>query len=155
QVTASVVGAIAPKVEQAEIERAIHKPTDSLDAYDYFLRGKAAFHLYTREGNRDALSLLYKAMELDPNFTTACGAAARCYAQRKSSGWVEDRQYEIAETARLARRVAKWGSDDAVALFGAGIALALVVGEVEDGDAMVDRALMLNPNLAIAWFVGG
>ena len=44
QVTASVVGAIAPKLEEAEIERAKRKPTESLDAYDYFLRGMAAFH---------------------------------------------------------------------------------------------------------------
>ena len=35
QVTASVVGAIAPKLERAEIERAKRKPTESLDAYDY------------------------------------------------------------------------------------------------------------------------
>ena len=35
QVTASVVGAIAPKLEQAEIERTRHKPTENLDAYDY------------------------------------------------------------------------------------------------------------------------
>ncbi len=41
RVTASVVGAIAPKLEQAEIERAKRKPTASLDAYDYFLRGMA------------------------------------------------------------------------------------------------------------------
>jgi TolB-like protein len=33
QVTESVVGAIAPAVEKAEIERAKRKPTDSLDAY--------------------------------------------------------------------------------------------------------------------------
>ena len=49
QVTASVVGAIAPKLEQAEIERAKRKPTESLDAYDYFLRGMAAVHRWTRE----------------------------------------------------------------------------------------------------------
>jgi hypothetical protein len=39
QVTASVVGAMAPKVEQAEIHRAKQKPTDSLDVYDNYLRG--------------------------------------------------------------------------------------------------------------------
>ena len=39
QVTASVVGAIAPKLEQAEIERTKRKPTENLDAYDYYLRG--------------------------------------------------------------------------------------------------------------------
>jgi hypothetical protein len=46
RVTASVVGAIAPKLEQAEIERARRKPTDNLDAYDYFLRGLASTRHY-------------------------------------------------------------------------------------------------------------
>src|SRR5262245_19569315 len=35
QVTARVVGVIAPRLEQAEIERARRKPTESLDAYDF------------------------------------------------------------------------------------------------------------------------
>jgi TolB-like protein len=52
QVTASVVGAIAPKLEQAEIERAKRKPTESLDAYDYFLRGMACTHQMTREATK-------------------------------------------------------------------------------------------------------
>jgi TolB-like protein len=38
QVTSSVVGAIAPRLEQAEIDRAKRKPTESLGAYDYYLR---------------------------------------------------------------------------------------------------------------------
>jgi adenylate cyclase len=42
QMTASVVAAIAPRLEQAEIERAKRKPTESLDAYDYYLRGMAS-----------------------------------------------------------------------------------------------------------------
>jgi TolB-like protein len=43
-ITASVVSAIAPKLEQAEIERAKRKPTESLDSYDYFLRGMASVY---------------------------------------------------------------------------------------------------------------
>ena len=68
QVTASVVGAIAPQLERAEIERAKRKPTESLDAYDYYLRGMAHFHQGTREGMGEALPLFYKAIELDPGF---------------------------------------------------------------------------------------
>jgi TolB-like protein len=37
----SVVGAIAPQLERVEIERAKRKPTESLDAYDYYLRAMA------------------------------------------------------------------------------------------------------------------
>jgi TolB-like protein/Tfp pilus assembly protein PilF len=151
RVTASVVGAIAPKLEQAEIERAKRKPTESLDAYDYFLRGLAALHLWTRESNDEALRLFYKAIERDPDFAAAYGLAARCYVRRKTNGWVRDRAQEIAETTRLARRAADLGRDDAVALCSAGIALALVPGDLNDGDALIDRALVLNPNFALAW----
>ena len=48
QLTATIVGAIAPRVEQAEIERTKRKPTDRLDAYDYYLRGVAGLSLRGR-----------------------------------------------------------------------------------------------------------
>src|SRR5207247_1778623 len=83
QVTLSVVGAIAPKLEQAEIERAKRKPTESLDAYDYYLRGMAGVHRWAREANDDALRMFYRAIELDPDFASAYGMAARCYVARK------------------------------------------------------------------------
>jgi TolB-like protein len=47
QVTASVVGTIGPKLEHAEIERAKRKPTESLDAYDYYLRGMGSVYQWT------------------------------------------------------------------------------------------------------------
>jgi tetratricopeptide (TPR) repeat protein len=153
QVTASVVGAISPKLEQAEIERAKRKPTDSLDAYDYFLRGMAAFYQLTKAGNQDALALFSRAIELDPHFASAYGMAARCYLQRKGFGWVADREREMAETERLARRAADLGRDDAAALANAGMALVVVVGELDDGAALIDKSLALNPNLAWAWHV--
>jgi TolB-like protein len=155
QVTASVVGAIAPKLEQAEIERAKQKPTASLDAYDYYLRGMAAFHLWTREGNEEALAHFQRAIELDPGFASAYGMAARCYSQRKTAGWVVDRARNIAEAERMARRAVELGKEDALALATAGIALAYVVGDLDDGAAFIDQALALNPNLAWAWLFSG
>ena len=151
QITASVVGAIQPKLEQAEIERAKRKPTDSLDAYDYYLRGVAALHLWSREGVDEALAHFLRAIELDPNFASAYGQATRCYSMRKSNGWVVDHERETAETARLAARAASLGGHDAVALCTTGFSLGHVVGDVEGGDAMIERALALNPNLGLAW----
>jgi hypothetical protein len=43
EVASNVVGAIEPKLRQSEIERAIRKPTESLDADDFYLRGLAEF----------------------------------------------------------------------------------------------------------------
>ena len=155
QVTVSVVGAIAPKLEQAEIERSKRKPTDSLDAYDYYLRGIACVHRWSREGSTEALRLFNKAIELDSDFAAAYGMAARCYSQRKVSGWMTDRQNEAAEAERLARQAAELGRDDPIALCAAGMALAYVVGDLDEGAALIDRALSLNPNLAWAWLFSG
>jgi TolB-like protein len=155
QMTQSVVGAIAPKLEQAEIERAKRKPTESLDAYDYYLRGMAGVHRWTREANDEALRMFYRAIELDPDFASAHGMAARCHCMRKAGGWVSDRARDTAEAERLARRAVELGKDDAVALCTAGFALADVVGDLGDGDALIDRALALNPNLAWAWLFSG
>ena len=155
QVTASVVGAIAPKLEQAEIDRAKRKSTDSLDAYDYYLRGMACVYQGKKEAFDEALRLFRKAAEIDPNFAAAYGMAAYCYVWRKANGWAGDRAREIAEAELLARKAADLGGDDAIALCEAGFALAFVVGELDHGTALIDRAIALNPNLATAWRFSG
>ena len=155
RVTESVVGAITRQLEQAEIERAKRKPTNRLDAYDYFLRGMASAHRITQDGTSDALELFAKAIELDNDFAAPYGAAAFCYAVRKICGWTANRAQEMAETTRLARLAAQLGKDDAVALAFGGLALGYVAGDLEGALALVERALSLNPNLATAWYASG
>jgi len=156
QVTESVVGAIAPAVEKAEIERAKRKPTESLDAYALYLRGLAKFYqLASRQANGEALRLFNSAIELDPDFAAAYGRAAFCYAQAKVNSWFSDTPNEIAEATRLAQRAVELGKDDAIALAASAWALAFVVRDLEGGAALIDRALGLNSNLAEAWSYGG
>ena len=155
KVTASVMAAISPQLEKAEIARAKRKPTESLDAYDTYLRGMAAFHLWTREGTEEALRYFYRAIELGPDLAAAYAMAATAYARRKGSGWVEDRDQEIAEIKRLARQAASLGQDDAVALSFSGFSLAQTAGELDDAAGLVERALQLNPNLAPALVCSG
>jgi tetratricopeptide (TPR) repeat protein len=147
-VTTRVVGAIAPKLEQVEIERVKHKPTESLDAYDYYLRGMASLHQWTKESSDEALRLFYKAIELDPSFAAAYGMAAWSFVPRKGNWWLVNRADEIAEAARLARRAVDLGADDATALAGGGYALVFVAHDLDRGAAILDRAVALNPNLA-------
>jgi len=151
QMAHSVVGAIVPRLEQAEIERAKRKPTESLSAYDCFLRGMASWHDWTRTGHDAALKQFHRAIELDPTFARPHALAAGCYLMRKSNGWVVDRATETAETERLARLGADLGRADAVALAWSAHALAHVVGDIKAGIALIDHALRLNPNLAVAW----
>ena len=156
QVTESVVGAIAPAVEKAEIERAKRKPTERLDAYALYLRGLARFYQFgSRQVNDEALRLFNSAIEIDPDFASAYARAAACYAYAKGNGWISDTANEIAEATRLAQRAVELGKDDAMALAASGWALAFVVRDLEAGAGLIDRALVLNSNLAEAWFYGG
>jgi len=154
RVTASVVGAISPKLVQAEIERIKHKSTASLDAYDYFLRGLECAHRITRDGTTGALRLFAKASDLDADFATPLGAAAFCYVVRKINGWLNLPQ-DISDAASLASRAAELGKNDAAALAFGGLALGYVVGDLEGAVALIDRALACNPNLASAWYASG
>lgn len=155
QIAGSVVGAIAPELERAEIERTRHKPTASLNAYDYYLRGMAALHHGTRASADDALAMFHKAIAFDPAFASAHAMAAWCFCWRKANGWMDDRAAESAEGLRLARRAMELDKGDAVALTRSGHALGYLADDLQGGSALLDRALVLNPNLAAAWFLGG
>ena len=106
---ASVVSAISPTLEKAEIERAKRKPTESLTAYDCFMRAKACMYRWTREGSDEALCLFKRARKIDPAFACAYSLAAGCYWLRIASGWISDLEREKAEAAELARRGVRLG----------------------------------------------
>jgi TolB-like protein len=155
QIASSVVGAIRPQLETAEIERAKLTPTTNLSAYDCYLRGMAKFKEGSKGTTDEALTQFRKAIELDPDFASAYGMAAWCFFWRKVNGWMTDRSKEIPEGIRLARLAVELGQNDAVALTRGGHALAHLAGDVDGGIALLDRALVLDPNLAAAWFLSG
>jgi TolB-like protein/tetratricopeptide (TPR) repeat protein len=155
QVATSVAGAIAPQLERAEIERAKRKPTESLDAYDYYLRGMANMHRGARDDIDRALLRFGEATRLDPEFASAYAMAAWCRFWRLVNRWTLDRPEEASEGARLARLAIELGRNDAVALTRGGHALAHLTRDIDFGIALLDRALVLNPNLAAAWFLSG
>src|SRR5262249_18665229 len=151
----SIVGATAPKLEQAEIERAMRKPTENLDAYDCFLRAKAHYYVFSKEGLLEARRLFRHATDLDPTYAAAYGLGASCIVLCQSNGWLADPARDISEGVALARRAVAVGMDDPDALIFSAAGLAYLAGDVESGIALADRAILLNPNFAVAWRSSG
>ena len=121
QVTESVVGAIAPAVEKAEIERAKRKPTESLDAYALYLRGLARFYQFVtgkRTKRHCACSTARSSSTRILRPPTVVPPFATPYA--KVNGWISVTPNEIAEVTRLAQRAVELGKDDAIALAASG-----------------------------------
>jgi TolB-like protein/class 3 adenylate cyclase len=150
RVTSSVIGAILPHLERAEIERAQRKPTESLQAYDYYLRALAASYRFSREANLEIIELTRAASAIDPQFALPHALAVFSFTQRKAFGWITNIADEISETRRLAARAIELDRDDARVLAMAGFGLAYVVGDVEEGAVLLARAIQLDPNLVLA-----
>jgi TolB-like protein len=149
QLVTRVVGAIAPQLEKAEIERAKRELTSNPAAYDFYLRGLASWNRWSRIDNAEALKLFYSAIDKDPEFATPYGLAASCYQFAKANGWQSE--FDEAEIARLTERAVEVGNDDAVALCWAGHVRAFFFKEVDRALLLINRALELDVNLAVAW----
>jgi TolB-like protein/class 3 adenylate cyclase len=149
RVATSVVGALVPELWQAEIARARARPTESLDAHLTNMRGLASFQKWGRAATDEALQLAYRAIELDANYAAPYGLALSCYVVRKTNGWATDTAQDISETARLAAKAAEVGRDEPFALASAGFALANILGDLDAGASLIERALDLNPNGAL------
>jgi TolB-like protein len=149
QLVTSVVGAIAPQLERAEIDRAKLDMTGDLAAYDFYLRGLASWNRWTADENAKALQLFNAAIAKDRDFSTPYGLAASCYHFAKANGWAL--RFDEDEIARLVERAADIGTDDAVALCWAGHVHAYFFRDLDRALLLIDRALDLDVNLAVAW----
>lgn len=150
EMTASVVGALVPSLQRAEIERARNKPTESLDAYDLYLRGLAAFSTWTREGNDLALRLLERALELDPNFVPAIIIAENCWGLRFTHGWSALQEAQ-AQSERYARLAVELDPENAEALAVLARRTPFISHDYEKAMALAEQAVSVNPNSAFAW----
>jgi TolB-like protein len=147
EVTEKVVVAIAPRVERAEISRALRRSSDNTDAYDCYLKGLSCV---AHDTNR-ALDLFTRANALDPDFASAYGMAMFCHANRVGFGLTKDIAHEREEVSRLWQIVARIGNDDGVAMAQAGWAVAYILRDLPSAKKLIDRAVELNPNIASAW----
>jgi TolB-like protein len=150
-----VAGAIEPKLQLSEIERAHQKPTESLDAYDLYLRALAEARKNTEAGYREAVALAKRALEIDPHYVPAASFVGACRATQRVRGWGPISDAEIVEAVRLAKHVIKEGKDDPDALSYAAWAVAFLTGERALCMHAIDRAVALNPNSAHAWNIKG
>jgi adenylate cyclase len=90
EVTQAIIGALPSRLEAADIERIKRKPPQDLAAYDYVLRSKILHHHGTREANAEALEVLDKAIELDPDYAQAYAWKACTLRQAILRGYAEE-----------------------------------------------------------------
>ena len=151
RMTASVVGAITPALVAAEQRRAETKPTESLDAYDYYLRALAQYHVFTPAGFAEAVALCRSATALNSRYATPYGLAGMCLATGIANSWMANLAEARSDGIAFAHKAIELGADDPSALVWGGWALFYLAREYDLAIAAIDRSLTLDSNLARAW----
>jgi adenylate cyclase len=148
ELTITVVGVIEPTLRKAEIERARRRRPDSLDAYDLYLRALPLTFTAMPEDADKGLTLLARAVELEPDYAAAHAMIAWCHEQRYLRGGL----HEEAKQAALhhARTAIAVGADDAAALATAAFVIAVVEYDYETATAAFDRSFALSSSSALA-----
>ena len=148
EVSERIAQALRVNLTEAERVQISATPTESIEAYDYYCRGRHLFYQYTRGGNRAAINMYLKALELDENYALAYAGLSLCYAQLISRGWDENPIWlDKAQDAALRAL----GIDQSLAQ--AHFALGFVYEMKEDWDreeGAMRRVLLLDPNHAHA-----
>jgi adenylate cyclase len=145
EVTSAIVSTLPGRVEAATRDRAAHKPTANMAAYECVLAGKTLHHRSTRADNVEAIRMLDRAIALDPNFGHAHAWRACVLGQAWTYGWCADREATWDEVmAELQISLALDDNDSDVHRI-----LAAVNVARDDLDKAIyhqERALSLNPN---------
>lgn len=134
-------------------EKAIEQtPTQNIEAYEFYLRGRRNFYLLNRQGWEQAREAFSRAIELDPDYALAYAGLADCfsflymYAESSATNRLQ------AETnSRLALQLAP-----EVAQVHASRGLALSHSKHhEKAEAAFRRAIELDPKLFDAYYFYG
>ena len=149
EIVKAIVRTLAVKIDEAERKRQKQKNTESLEAYDYQLRGREFLRLRTRSGRTEARRMFEKALELDPNYPSAYVGLAQSYVQDFSFGWAEFPDKALQQAQEFAEKALSIDASNEEGYVVLGIVYARR-GQYDVAMDQLNRALELNPNDALS-----
>lgn len=154
EITRQIVISVEPEMEKAELRKSETKRSTSLDAWDYFLRGRAFLHLLTPEDVVRARAMFERAVEIDPQYSDAWAGLSWTYQREILFEVVEDRRAwedKALEAARRAVALDFRSSFAHLALSGA----FMWSNQHEQSITETRMAVELNPSNVPAWLALG
>ena len=155
EVAAEVVAQIDPEILLIESRRAAHRPPQHATAYDLVLRAVPSMTRLERANFWQAGDLLRQAIAREPEYASAQAWYAYWLHFLVVQNWADEMPQARAEAAQYAERALSLDAQDARGFAIAGQVRVVLYHRLREGMALHDRALALNPNLAMAWALSG
>ncbi|HME27124.1 MAG TPA: adenylate/guanylate cyclase domain-containing protein [Acetobacteraceae bacterium] len=149
EITSAIVTAIHPAVADAEFQRALRKPPESLGAWEAYLRGQWHHGQGTAPDNERAKKFFQQAVAIDANFSLPYVGLARAYLEDCGAFGTRSVQDAAELSASCARKAIAIDPEDADARAIVAWA-ALMTGNADEARDQVSMARASNPNSHMA-----
>ena len=154
EITQAILEGIEPRIREYEPERAIQRDPRNLDAWDLVQRALWHMQRMAQEDNAQAQRLFERALKLDPHSVLAFSGLATSHYMDIFEGWTDSTERSVSELVRTARRATALDDRDPHAQLALATAYTLT-GPQEKMLAAAERAVELNPSMAMAYFYVG
>jgi len=151
EIAAEVVAQIDPEILLIEARRSASRPPIDATAYDLVLRAIPLMWRMERAPFMQAGAHLAQAIEVEPDYAAAHAWYAYWHVFLVGQAWTENPAEVMAAGGTFAERAVVLDPFDARALAIAGHVRAFLHRRHREALALHERALSLNPNLAMAW----
>ena len=153
-ITNSVIAAIEPAIERAEMQRALLKPPGSLSAWETYHRALWHCFRFTTRDNELAHELFRQAIAMDPSFARAHAGLSFTHYSRAFLDSVPDVDREVRQALEAGRKSIDFDGRDAMGHWSLGRALFLA-RQHDDALISIDNSLTVNPNYAHGHYARG
>lgn len=153
-ITNAVVATIEPAIERAEMQRALLKPPESLNAWEFYHRGLWHCFRFTAADSEQAHDYFARALERDPNFSRAHAGRSFAHYSRAFLNSVPDVSREIEKSLEAAGQSVGLDGRDSMGHWALGRSLFLSRRH-DEALASIDQALSINPNYAQGHYAKG
>ncbi len=151
EIARRVVEALGLALTEREECRFLKPSTTSVEAYEFYLRGRKLFHKWTRQSVEFARQMFERAVKIDPEFAAAWAGLANTYVDLFRWG---RKPRDLEEAQHASEHALKLEPHLAEAHVSAGQALAIQRRYAEAATAF-DRAIELDPTLFDAYYLYG
>lgn len=151
EIAAEVVAQIDPEILLIEAKRSAARPHVDATAYDLVLRSIPLITRLERASFLQAGEYLAQAIVLEPDYAAGHAWYAYWHAFLVGQDWADNPREMMTRSGALAERAIMLDPYDARALTIAGHVRAFLHRSLREAASLHERALQLNPNLAMAW----
>jgi tetratricopeptide (TPR) repeat protein len=143
------VRALKAKLSPEEEERLQKSPTDNLEAYNLYLKGRWFWNKRTKEGLQEAIKYFKDAIEIDTNYALAYAGLADSYWMLHDYGYIPEKDARTISKSYVMKALE---IDPNLAEAHTTLAsIKMNEWDWEGAKREYERAIQLNPNYATAY----